>query len=71
MSGRLENRVALVTGGSSGISRAVATQFARQGASVMIADVRPTPKEGGRSTDELIRAILALAEQHSRNGAAR
>lgn len=36
---RFENKVAVITGGASGIGRAVALHFARQGARVMMGDV--------------------------------
>lgn len=36
---RLENETAIITGGASGIGRATALLFARQGASVLIADL--------------------------------
>lgn len=52
---RLENKVAVVTGASSGIGRAIARRFAAEGAAVLIADVREEPLEGGRPTVELIR----------------
>ena len=40
---RLENRTAIVTGAASGIGRAIARRFAREGASVVVSDIRETP----------------------------
>ncbi len=37
--GRLENKVAVITGGASGIGRASALRFAREGAAVVVADI--------------------------------
>ncbi len=39
MSKRLENQVALVTGGAAGIGRAIATRLSGEGAKVVIADI--------------------------------
>src|SRR5579871_5453741 len=36
---RLQNKLALVTGGATGIGRAIALRFAQQGAKVTIADI--------------------------------
>lgn len=52
--GRLDGRVVLVTGSSSGIGRAIALLFAAEGAQVVCADRVEEPVEGGRPTHELI-----------------
>jgi NAD(P)-dependent dehydrogenase (short-subunit alcohol dehydrogenase family) len=45
MSGLMEGKVVVVTGGAAGIGRATAVAFARQGASVVIADIDVTEGE--------------------------
>ena len=52
MPGRVDGRVALVTGGGSGIGRATALKFAAEGARVVVADIAPEP---GEETARLIR----------------
>ena len=42
----LENRIAIVTGGSSGIGRGICLEFAREGARVAVADIQEQPKRG-------------------------
>ena len=49
----LKNKVALVTGGASGIGRAIALMWAREGAKVVIAD---TAHLAGEETAALVRA---------------
>jgi NAD(P)-dependent dehydrogenase (short-subunit alcohol dehydrogenase family) len=61
MAGRLDGKTALVTGGASGMGRAGATAFAREGATVVLADIAADraqtvadaiTAEGGRASVE-------------------
>ncbi|MGB3905809.1 MAG: SDR family oxidoreductase [Anaerolineae bacterium] len=51
MGGNLDQKAAIVTGGASGIGRATAILFAREGAKVVVADRDPT---GGQETVRMI-----------------
>jgi NAD(P)-dependent dehydrogenase (short-subunit alcohol dehydrogenase family) len=52
MAGQVQGKIALVTGGGSGIGRATALALAREGAKIMIADYA---REGGDRTVKLIK----------------
>ena len=51
--GRLEGKVAIITGAGSGMGRASAIKFTAEGAKVVIADVN---EDGGNETVEMIKA---------------
>lgn len=52
---RLNNRTAIVTGGSSGIGRAIARMFAHEGGNVVVADITQDVVEGGPPLLDVIR----------------
>ena len=52
MTGLFQDKVELITGGSSGIGRAAALVFAREGAKIILADV---VVEGGQETVQMVR----------------
>jgi NAD(P)-dependent dehydrogenase (short-subunit alcohol dehydrogenase family) len=59
MSKRLLNKVAIVTGSSSGLGRAIATLYSQEGAKVVCSDLTPSaraliPNETNTNTHELI-----------------
>jgi meso-butanediol dehydrogenase/(S,S)-butanediol dehydrogenase/diacetyl reductase len=53
MAGKLENKVAIITAGGSGIGAATARRFTQEGASVVVADI------SGRRAEEVASAISA------------
>lgn len=51
---RLRDRTVVVTGGASGIGKAICLKAAGEGAKVVVADIREDPREGGENTVDMI-----------------
>lgn len=51
---RLRDRIVVVTGGASGIGKAICLKAAQEGAKVVVADIREDPREGGENTVDAI-----------------
>ncbi|KAI1082548.1 3-oxoacyl-reductase [Whalleya microplaca] len=62
---RLENKVAIVTGGASGFGRGIATKFVEEGARVIIADLSV---EAGREASDQLGCHVANVDVTKREG---
>lgn len=62
MGSRLKNKVAIVTGGSSGFGRAIAVAFAAEGAKVVIGDLQAEPSKGGFEAAPNLTAVDEIKE---------
>ncbi|KAF2109836.1 short-chain dehydrogenase/reductase-like protein [Lophiotrema nucula] len=51
--GRLANKVAIITGSASGIGRATALAYAREGARIVCSDIREEPRELRKESSDL------------------
>ncbi len=60
---RLKERVAIVTGGSSGIGRGIGLELAREGSRVVISDIQEEPKRGKfHETEAQVPTAQAIVE---------
>jgi len=57
---RLNGKVAIVTGASSGFGRAIARAFAREGANLVVSDIREQPLPGGFEDDPEFTTVQAI-----------
>jgi NAD(P)-dependent dehydrogenase (short-subunit alcohol dehydrogenase family) len=60
---RLQDRVAIVTGASSGIGRAIGLLFASEGARVVVADLREEPRRGKFHEQDTVTPTVAEIEK--------
>ena len=66
--GRLQERVAIITGGASGIGQATAVRFAEEGAHILVADL-PAQSAGAAETLARVQALGRRAQAGRRGKA--
>ena len=64
----LKNRICVITGGSSGIGRGIALEFAREGARIAIADKQETPLRGKYHETDVTTPTVAEIERLGAEG---
>lgn len=57
---RLQNKVAIITGASSGFGRSIALAYAAQGAKVVVSDIHEEPNRGGFESDPQLSTATAI-----------
>jgi NAD(P)-dependent dehydrogenase (short-subunit alcohol dehydrogenase family) len=62
---RHRDRTVIVTGAASGIGRGIARRFGREGANVVVADVRRDPKQGSRYDSDVTTPTDALITEET------
>ena len=60
---RLQNKVVVVTGASSGFGRAIAKACAAEGAKVVVSDVHENPNAGGFEDDAALTTVEAIEKR--------
>src|SRR5262245_15495436 len=66
MAGRLDGKVAVITGGASGIGRGTVELFAREGAKIIAADVQDD--KGARMEEQLGKAVRYIRADVTKEG---
>lgn len=59
---RLNGKVAIVTGASSGFGRAIALSYAAEGAKVVVSDIHEAPNRGGFESNPQLPTVAAIRE---------
>jgi NAD(P)-dependent dehydrogenase (short-subunit alcohol dehydrogenase family) len=65
---RLRDRIAIVTGASSGIGRGIALLFAEEGARIVVADLREEPRRGKYHEQDTVTPTVVEIEKRGGQG---